>query len=345
MLHTSKNRVAIIGAGVAGATCARLLSDAGFQVDVFEKSRGVGGRMSTRRTEWTEREGVIHTAHFDHGVPGFKASTPEFLGFMDRGSASGVLARWQPRIVLSGDQVKTEADWWVATPNMSAWCRHLLVDSKVTFSCHINSLRQTASGWMLESTEEMIRQTFDAVILAIPPLQAAALLQPHCTSWSDQAQTLSLLPNWVLMGVTNEIVPAFNWDIYRATSDPLALIIRNDTKPQRVQTAGFINWVVHANHDWSKVNLESRVEDVEAALKTAVADELGCPLDWYRSSVHRWRYASVSANTHSGSSNHHWWSRDLKLGVCGDAWSREGGVEGAWCSAYALAVELMNSGC
>ena len=41
---------AIIGAGIAGITCARTLAQAGHQVTVFEKSRGPGGRMSTRTT-------------------------------------------------------------------------------------------------------------------------------------------------------------------------------------------------------------------------------------------------------------------------------------------------------
>ena len=45
-------RVGIVGAGVAGAACARALADAGCAVQVFDKSRGVGGRMATRRASW-----------------------------------------------------------------------------------------------------------------------------------------------------------------------------------------------------------------------------------------------------------------------------------------------------
>ena len=51
--------VAIIGAGVAGLTCAQQLHQAGYKVVVLEKSRGVGGRMATRRIEET---------YVDHGV-------------------------------------------------------------------------------------------------------------------------------------------------------------------------------------------------------------------------------------------------------------------------------------
>src|ERR671911_2228302 len=40
-------RVIIVGAGLAGLTCARVLAEAGAHVDVFEASDGVGGRVRT----------------------------------------------------------------------------------------------------------------------------------------------------------------------------------------------------------------------------------------------------------------------------------------------------------
>jgi renalase len=46
-------RVAVIGAGIAGAACAGALQGCGVDVTMFDKSRGVGGRMSTRRAACT----------------------------------------------------------------------------------------------------------------------------------------------------------------------------------------------------------------------------------------------------------------------------------------------------
>lgn len=41
-------RIAVIGAGISGLTCAYELKKAGFKVDIYEKNSYVGGRMSTR---------------------------------------------------------------------------------------------------------------------------------------------------------------------------------------------------------------------------------------------------------------------------------------------------------
>ena len=51
--------VAVIGAGMAGLAAARTLAAAGHAVQVFDKGRGIGGRLSTRRTDY---------GAFDHGA-------------------------------------------------------------------------------------------------------------------------------------------------------------------------------------------------------------------------------------------------------------------------------------
>ena len=59
-------KIAIIGAGIAGLTTAKMLRDIA-EVTVYEKSRGAGGRICTRYTD---------SFDFDHGAQFFIAKTP-----------------------------------------------------------------------------------------------------------------------------------------------------------------------------------------------------------------------------------------------------------------------------
>ena len=64
--------IAVIGAGITGITLANLLQKK-VNLTVFEKSRGVGGRMATRRAE---------PYQFNHGAQYFKIENKEFRDFL-----------------------------------------------------------------------------------------------------------------------------------------------------------------------------------------------------------------------------------------------------------------------
>jgi renalase len=66
--------VAVIGAGIAGLTCAQKLQQAGKSVVLIDKSRGLGGRLATRRLAGT---------HADHGVCYLQAKGDRFQHWID----------------------------------------------------------------------------------------------------------------------------------------------------------------------------------------------------------------------------------------------------------------------
>ncbi|WP_431268910.1 FAD-dependent oxidoreductase [Dankookia sp. P2] len=47
----TRPRIAVIGAGLAGLSCARALLARGATIRLFDKGRGAGGRLATRRAE------------------------------------------------------------------------------------------------------------------------------------------------------------------------------------------------------------------------------------------------------------------------------------------------------
>ena len=102
-------RVAVVGAGISGLICARTLAENGCDVNVYEKSRGVGGRMSTRR--------VDDTLSFDHGAQYFTARDGRFKRYVESWIDDGLVQPWHGRIVVVEKGVikadKTGDNWRV----------------------------------------------------------------------------------------------------------------------------------------------------------------------------------------------------------------------------------------
>ncbi len=148
MRHALK--VAVIGAGIAGASCAHALSHSGHAVRVFDKSRGAGGRMATRRAEWVDQQGRSQLSRLDHGAPCFMAHEPVFQQFVSDAIGQAWLAPWQPRLAPLSLPLPHAAAHYVATPDMPALCRQLLDGIDSHWSCTISALRREEGLWVLE---------------------------------------------------------------------------------------------------------------------------------------------------------------------------------------------------
>jgi renalase len=338
MSSSANARVAVIGAGMAGATCARYLADAGFDVQVFDKSRGVGGRMANRPVEWISSNSVEHPFEFDHGSPAFTAHSQSFACFVEQGRCEGLLARWAPVMAAGSHPPLDTPTLWVPVPDMPALCRSLLKGLPVRADCKVDALRHDGTGWRVHSTDFFAAKGFDTVVVAIPPQQAAPLLRPHQPRWAQCALAMPMLPVWTLMGVTDDHASARDWNLAWPTSSPLAWIVRNDAKPGRRRIPGLAQWVVHASAQWSQTHFELAAAEVQTALQAAVAPWLGRSPTWFHAAVHRWRYAS--APRAPAASSRCWWDAHARLGVCGDALGGAG-VEGAWLSGRALATAII----
>ncbi|WP_280424433.1 FAD-dependent oxidoreductase [Nocardia carnea] len=67
----SGSRIAIVGAGIAGLVCAKVLTEDGFAVEVFDRAPDIGGVWSeTRRYPGLRAQSTNYTYHFsDHPMP------------------------------------------------------------------------------------------------------------------------------------------------------------------------------------------------------------------------------------------------------------------------------------
>ena len=317
-------RIAVVGAGLAGLTCAQALQAAGTEVVVLEKSRGAGGRLSTRRTE---------AAHYDHGTQYFTVRDPRFDAFIQAQMADGTVAVWKPRIDPKGVQRQLDP-WYVGTPGMSSLGRAQAVGLDLRTEMRVQSMAKLGQTWQLVMEDQAVLDRFDAVVVAVPNAQAVPLLQPLAPSWAQQLQQIDMQPCWTLMVSTTDGLTEF--DAGLPHSGAIGWWARNSSKPGRPVQAGRHDWVIQATSAWTQAHLQAPKDEVQQAMLEAFAQELDVPSIELTQPVmvHRWLYARRQADIAAPAQP--WWIPEAGLGVCGDGLVRSR-VEQAYLSGLELA--------
>lgn len=266
--------VAIVGAGIAGARCAALLRAGGRSAVIFEKSRGVGGRLAVRR--------VGNAYAFDHGAPFVSARGEDFRTFLHGLVQSGAAEFFSPR------PMKPEQPFFVGAPGMNAIVKALAADAPLRTGVEVVSLDRARGGWRMRAGETDLG-VFPIVVLAAPAPQSAALAA--APELRARIETADMIPCWTVMAAFDGAV-APSTDILEPQSGPLALALRNSAKPGR--TGAGDSWVLHARADWAQARLEADKSAVVDALIKAFAREAGGISDPVHVDAHRWRYARAS---------------------------------------------------
>lgn len=305
--------IAIIGAGMAGLAAARTLADAGCAVTIYEKSRGLGGRMATRRAG---------DLRFDHGAQFVTAKGPRFRAAVERWRAMGLADEW-----FEGG--------YVGAPGMTAPARELAAGCMVSQSQLVTGLRRDARGWTVCGASGPIdapgNGVHEAVLIAVPAPQAAPLVASAGCAFPQMARPV-YAPCWALMLAFDERIAIE--DRSRPDDDVIAWIARDASKPGR--NKGRETVVVHAAPHWSRANLERTAEAAGEDLLARFAALTGVTARPSHTSAHRWRFALVETPLEEP----FLWDASRMLGLCGD-WCLGARVEAAFDSGVALAEALL----
>jgi renalase len=325
------SKIAIIGAGMAGLSAARVLVDAGHEVRVFDKGRGPGGRMSTRRVQTQMGE-----ISFDHGAQYFTARNPSFVRVIDDLLAHGFVAPWDGVLVrLASDgtnQPLAKEPLYVGVPGMNGVVRALAAGLDVAWGVRVGALTRRDQVWSLTTDQGDELGLYDQVVCAAPAEQVTQLLGQHTPELAALADQVKSLPCWAGM-FAFEAPLAGPFDAMRLTDHPMIdFIAANHSKPKR---ADFPAYVVHANAAWSQAHLEGDAESIAAALLQSLLSFSDNSPNASFSAAHRWRYAKVEVEHGPGFG----FDADLGIGVCGD-WLSGPRVESAWLSGYALGQKM-----
>ena len=321
----NETSIAIIGAGISGLSCATQLQALGFQAQVFEKSRGPSGRMSTRNgNNWSA----------DHGAQYFTARDPLFIQELNTWIRADVAAEWHPLLKVYDDghwrESSSVENRYIGIPTMNSPGKYLAKNLSIEFGKTIDSISRQNNKWCLRSLETgNIEQQFDYLILALPAPQTFTLTNLVDPSIAEKNK-VDIFGCWTVMASFTE-KQNIPFDAAFINGQMINWIARNNSKLGR---EGLETWTIHANPQWSQQWIELEKDEAGKRILEC-AKELGLDCQTAQLSIHRWRYASGFMEINPGFTVFD----NMQLGLCGD-WLHGGRVEGAWLSGYKLANEI-----
>jgi predicted NAD/FAD-dependent oxidoreductase len=320
-VKTSTFDIAIVGAGLAGSLSAHLLSKSGYKVCVIEKSRGSGGRASSKR--------ITDKVHCDLGAPFIYAHHPESEEILEELVKENVAAPWKQ---LS----KADAQAFVGIPKMSSITRYWLTKATLITETRIHHIEQVNDEngqllWLLRDDKYQVIVRAKKIIITAPAPQAAMIL-------ATQADLAVLLlrasqaskfyqSQWAMWVETKSSDLSALIDL---DNSPILRMIKDNYKPMR-NGDEIDRWVIQASAEWTNEHL-----DVD---KKQITQELLQTFSQYteqralkHGEPHRWLLSRFLEN---GGNKPFVWSSEYNIGLAGD-WLFQGDAEGALLSALFL---------
>lgn len=323
--------IAIIGAGLSGLTAANILKNYA-NVTLFEKSRGIGGRMSTRRSE---------PYYFDHGAQFFKVKTDEFNEFITPMIKGGIIVPWVARFVeFKNKQIMPERLWdgqypyYVGVPGMNSVAKYLSKQLSVNFDVRVHSMRRERNKWYLKDDQDNAVGDYDWVISTIPAQQASDLLPSSLPFYSKICDVKMKGCFSLMLGFENPLPLEF--DAARVHGEDIGWIAVNSSKPSRNDAFCLL---VHSTNKYADKHIDDDRDQVSTHLRTQTSEIIGYDLSGAaHKAIHGWRYANIEKQ----SGETHFIDTAQNIAVCGD-WIIQGRVEAAFTSGFKAAASILKS--
>jgi predicted NAD/FAD-dependent oxidoreductase len=309
-------RIGIIGAGIAGAACAGMLAAQGGDVTVFDKARGVGGRLATRR---------LDSGWATLGCPFLHAQREPFRRQLQAWVAAGAIASVDGVIArgnaAQGWQRVQRSGYFQPLIEPSALVRTLLGAARVRVSAQVAAV----NGDTVALADGESIGGFDRIVVATPAPQAAALLAAHPELQRELA-TVEYEPRWSFLMRWDGGLRA---DAIDFDDSLLQLAVR-----QRFAAPGL--WAVHATRLFSETYRDASLEEVTTRAASALVGLVGLaqPIDVL--AAHRWLYALPVRTLDKPCLQH----ASSGIAVIGDGIAGDT-LENAWESGVACARALL----
>ena len=320
-------RVAIIGAGLTGLRAARRLTEAGIETRLFDKSRGVGGRVATRRLE---RNGL--NLCFDHGTPFLTSPQLQAISKPMNSLPNPLPLDVAAHSELGSESLICMADGMNQIGKWLASGLEIHLNRPVTEIVPSGSTRQ----WQILTGDDVVPDDFDLIITTTPPHQAAEILRSSDSTVVTALNAIEPQGCWSLMLVTEPPLPLGLGLVSLPESQIIERVINENAKGRSSERLGLCT--VHAKRSWSQRHMQSPKVDVQAAMIEAL-QSLGLNSgNIVHAQLHRWLYAGVAQPLGQP------YLADMQRSlICAGDWCIGNDIDCALASADATAAKVIQS--
>ncbi len=326
-------KIAIIGAGITGLSAAKHLHDNGIEVIVFDKARGKGGRLTTKRLDM----GAINI-----GAQYFTAKSDTFIKQTQQWIEANVAAQWDftPR-KASNDNLEESPDSrkrYVGSNGMRSLTQSLSNGLTVTNNTRISHMKTAPHGHTLIDENNQEHTGFDWIISTLPAEQAKVLFENTPTINNQIAHDVHTPCCAVTLATTGHI----DKNIQGIFGDnTVAWVSRLSSQPlwEKPRNAQFDDiWEIHFTPEWSEANhtqtKDSIINQAQKWLENTTRTSLTLKDSYY----HFWKYANL---TDKNATYPPAICNKLKLAATG-AWCFGGRVEGGYLAGIDIANTVLN---
>gem|GEM_PF-1322241 len=279
-------KIAIIGAGFSGCNLYNNLKEKYEDITIFEKARGVGGRLSTK---------YIEDKFIDHGTSSLIPITDDLKFFCLDLAKNSVL--------------KAKYDEFIPKNGIDSICKFLINEKDLLANTKIIKANNLNNKWILEDENHKIYEDFDLLFITIPAPQILEIQIKLPTLFKEKISLIKYDSVFSLILYSNENLKLDEKKIYENVD--VSDIINNSKK---YSYKDFSSYIIHSTKEFANcLNHKNKDEIYELFLEN-FEEELQDELKNFTTIAHFWKYA----NAKNSLDMPYFLNEEKNLGICGD---------------------------
>jgi renalase len=320
------NKVSIIGSGFsAGVLSKNLVSK---DIIIFDKSRGPGGRSSTRRAE--------NIGAFDHGLQFISPKEKKFELFLNN-YLNSYIKQWDGDHICFEESRKIEGKKYIGKYGNNDFVKNL-INTKVYYQKELICIKKIKNFWLLDF-KDGTKNECEKLVLTIPFEQCKKIIE---TEQLDLKFEGVMEPNLTTMVAFDKNLKISGSGFKFNNNFILGWVANESSKLREVNNPNLELWTLQSSLIFAQKNIQEYRLKKEQIMDLMINEFMNIfnikNINIVHKDIHGWLYAYKLEKFE----NDFLWNQEINLGICGD-WMCGSTAESAWRSATRLADQINKS--